>query len=186
MTTTEQRHSLQMALPSILVSRMKEASLDLTKESFTDLVYILQEVHKIPLGYRFTLYVYGPQCTQLAAELDMSKLRGLVNVEYNPEAKSTRVTPGPKRKRIEENNRILADYERQIHDTVRTFGHLSPGELNIRSSIIYVWEQSSEVHPEDLQKTDRVTKMMWALKPHQEEARVQKAIHELKELKIIG
>ena len=174
-----------MALPATLACRMKEAGLQLTRESFTDLVYILQEVHKMPLGYRFTLYVYGPQCMELTQELNMSKLRGMVNVLYDKEANSTRITPGPKTNRIEEDNRVLTDYEGQIQETVKTFGHLGPGELNLRSSIIHVSRNLSDLPENESDRADRVTKMMWALKPHQNEAKVRRAIHELREMKAI-
>ena len=181
MTTTEYRQTIKEALPAVLTRRMKEASLEMTKGTFTDLVHILQESYKMPLGYRFTLYVYGPQCPELDAELEISKFKGLVDVQYDGNTNSTKVTPGPKRRRIAEAGQLLAYYQKPIEDVVSAFGRLGPAELNLKSSIIFVSRDFPKLPQEESDREDRITEIIWTLKPHQGEEKVRNSIRELRE-----
>lgn len=180
MTTTQYRQTLKEALPATLTQRMKDAGLEMTKQTFTDLVHILQQSHQMPLGYRFTLYVYGPQCPELDAELEMSKLKGLVDTQYDKDTNSTKVTPGPRRTRIAEASHLLAYYQKQIENTVSAFGHLRPGELNLRSSIIFVSKDFPTLPQEEGEREDRIARMIWALKPHQGEEKILESVRELR------
>ena len=49
------RDSLRSLLPSVLARELGERSPQLGKTTFMKQAYLLREVYKVPLGYRFTL-----------------------------------------------------------------------------------------------------------------------------------
>ena len=73
---------LRRQLPLELARRLEGVSPQFGKTVFMKLAYLLQELYEVPLGYRFTLYTYGPYSPEVLADLEYARLRRQVSVEY--------------------------------------------------------------------------------------------------------
>ena len=99
--------SMRLTLPSLLAHKLNGKSPQYGKTVLMKMAYLLQEVYKVPLGYRFTLYTYGPYSSEVLSDLDRSKFREWVNVNYNDNEVGYEITAGPKSGTILELEEIL-------------------------------------------------------------------------------
>ena len=53
-------NELRQQLPLELAGRLEGQSPQFGKTAFMKMAYLLQELYGVPLGYRFSLYTYGP------------------------------------------------------------------------------------------------------------------------------
>ena len=169
--------SLRPSLSSLLAEQLHGCSPQFGKTVFMKLAYLLQEVYKVPLGYRFTLYTYGPYSTEVLADLDTARLRGWVSVDFSDEYGGFRITPGPKAGQTTKEREAFADYQGQISALINTFGRLRAKELELRTTITYV---SHMMESSDESATSRVPGIVRQLKPHFSELEIEKAAEELK------
>ena len=72
----------RQAMITDLSFRLEEVSPQFGKTVLMKLLYLLQEVYKAPLGYRFSFYTYGPYSPEVIQDLDYTRVRGGVNVAY--------------------------------------------------------------------------------------------------------
>ena len=75
-------NELRQQLPLELAIRLEGTSPQFGKTAFMKMAYLLQELYEVPLGYRFSLYTYGPYSAEVLADLEYAKLRKRVEVEY--------------------------------------------------------------------------------------------------------
>src|SRR2546429_4005979 len=76
-----------------LAYRMSQKGFAFGKTALQKLVYFLQELYGIDVGYRFRPYNYGPFDSTLLAELDA--VTGLDGVIIESLPMGTRILPGP-------------------------------------------------------------------------------------------
>ena len=177
------RDSLRSLLPSVLARELGERSPQFGKTVFMKQAYLLQEVYKVPLGYRFTLYAYGPYSPEVLADLDRAKFRGLVDIDYVENDGVFRIKLGPGAVETGEVNEVSARYQCEIKRLVETFGSFPAKDLELRTSITYVWNM---VQASDKGDDSEVAKLVHELKPHFSESDIQTVIDELKENGTIG
>ena len=104
--------------------------------------YLLQAVRGVPLGYRFTLYTYGPFDSSVLNDLGTADALGLVKSTFEPYPSGygyrieSRVDP-------EKENKLdgwgIAERHRKSIDWVlQEFGTKSAAELELETTIIFV------------------------------------------------
>ncbi len=148
------------------------------------LTYLLQEVYNLPLGYRYTLYTYGPYASEVLADLERAEFRGEVKITYLEDQYGFRIELGSKSPHLlEDYEDKLSAYTGSIEDLVAKFGEFRVKELELMTTIIYVWKM---VGPSDEDGQDRVVDVVQELKPHFQEADVRKAVTELMETNTIS
>ena len=171
------RDSLRRILPTLLATRLEERNPQFGKTVFMKLTYLLQEVYKLPLGYRFTLYTYGPYASEVLSDLDRSDLRGGVEVTYEEDELGFRIKAGPRAEHIlAEYAEIASPYETDIYDLVGKFGHLRAKDLELRTTVVYVWGMTGAP---DETSIDDVANLVKELKPHFQDSEIQAAIRDL-------
>ena len=180
---SQARDSLRFLLPVMLAQRLEGLSPQFGKTVFMKLVYLLQEVYKVPLGYRFTLYTYGPYSTEVPADLDRAKIRGLVSVDYVEADAGFKITPGPRDYGANGVDEAFASYESQLGKLVETFGRFRAKDLELRTTIVYVWKM---MDTSEESVASEVVKVVHQLKPHFSEKDIRAATDELKRNSIIG
>src|SRR5437867_1104734 len=76
-----ERHDARLALIAELASRTPGA---LGRTALMKFCYFLQEVRRVPLGYRFSLYIYGPFDSNVLSDLGTAEsLKAVVsNIVY--------------------------------------------------------------------------------------------------------
>ena len=91
------RHALIVELSK----RLEGVSPQFGKTALMKLLYLLQEAYGVSTGYRYSFYTYGPYSQEVAADLDITRLLGGVNVEFFGENPSGyQITPGQESQRV--------------------------------------------------------------------------------------
>lgn len=151
--------------------------------------YLLKEIKKVPLDYRFRLHIYGPFDSRLLGDLDYAKALGAVksSLEHFPGGYSYRYAPGDKIGELKERARdFLEEYDEEINWVVEEFGARDAGELEMISTIVFV-DRGAERRgsPNSL---DDLAKRALKIKPHLERSVIRKEVdwlHEGKYLKAV-
>src|SRR5262249_13381988 len=102
--------------------------------------YFLQTVWRVPLGYHFSLYSYGPFDSDVLSDLDIAESMGGVksSVVYFPAAYGYRIEPGEyagKVKRLGEG--FIQSHERELRSVVDEFQEIDAGGLELLSTLVY-------------------------------------------------
>ena len=150
----------------------------LGKTAVQKLVYLIQELGRVPIGYRFHFYHYGPYSSDLAGDLGfVNTLKG-VSIDYDQSLNMYDITQG-------ENSGVLISkasdfvkcYEKAMDKILRDFGRKRAQELELIATIIYVWKnaQDTENYTEDY-LIDHVSE----LKPKFERSEIEAALNYLK------
>jgi uncharacterized protein len=104
-------------------------------------LYLLKEVRGVPLGYRFTLYTYGPFDSSVLDDLGYAESLGAVKstLIHYPGGYGYEFVTGPEvesvRARAED---FLVEYEDDIVWVVQAFGTRTAADLEMISTIVYV------------------------------------------------
>jgi hypothetical protein len=109
--------------------------------------YFLQELRGVPLGYRFSLYSYGPFDSDVLADLDTAEsLDGVKSsVVYFLGGYGYKIEPGVRAERLTElGSEFLASHQTDLKWLYNEFGGWSPGELELASTLIYSDRESQE------------------------------------------
>ena len=181
--TNFNRDLLRLHLPPLLAHKLKEVSPQYGKTVLMKMAYLLQEVYKVPLGYRFSLYTYGPYSSEVLADLDRSRYRGWVNVEYIEDEVGFQITPGQKAATLSELQDSFKAYDAVVEKMVENFGSLRAKELELRTTISYVW---TKLDGSEEQKGNQVIESVSQLKPHFNKDEIRMALEELKGMGVVS
>ena len=167
------------SLISELAHRLHGQSPQFGKTALQKLVYLLQEVYSVPLGYRFSLYNYGPYCQRLANDLSVSSALKAVRATYsNQSPGGFHITEGSRGEQIRERSRdFLNLHEREITQLMMDFGSKRARELELYTTAIFMVRGIREKGgPPTL---DGATKLVHDLKPYFDREEIISAISDL-------
>ncbi len=172
----------RVGLISKLAQMSQRGTMQFGKTAVMKYVFILQEVYHVPCGYKFSLYTYGPYCTDVLSDLDYTEAMDGIKL-YNIGAGYS-VEPSLKAEEyIKKAKDFLIKNKSSINEVVELFGGMTARDLELRSTIIYIyknylsnrWEISSTDIAADVRE----------LKPHFSFEEVLRAFDQLKSLKIL-
>ena len=164
-------------MPLELARRLEDKSPQFGKTVFMKLAYLLQELYGVPLGYRFSLYTYGPYSAEVLADLEYANLRKQVEVEYlGDQQGGFRITPGEKAGKCSEQNEPIADYRHQLDKLVKHFGSFNARELELRTTSIFLWKRIRPKRTEDVRD---LVETVRHLKPHFDDKTIRHAVESL-------
>jgi uncharacterized protein len=153
--------------------RLKEKG-TLGKKALQKLIYLLQELEKVPLGYRFRFFTYGPFSDDLAYTLDVVENIKGVKIAYDVNSSAHKISPGDGASNvIQKGKDFIAIYNSKVERLVKNFGNLTAKELELLATIVYLLDERGEL--DDASLIDAVVR----LKPKYERARIKRAITEL-------
>lgn len=169
-------HWNQFGLIAELADQLKNRSPKFGKTILQKLVYIIQEIYGVPCDYNYILYNYGPYSSELANDLSYFTLLEGVNVEWS--GKGYEISPSAKTEHFKERaNDFLAKNKDVILKTIENFGSMSAKELELRSTIIFVDKQITNLDEE--QKKDMIVNKVSEIKPHFTVEEIKNAYDEL-------
>jgi hypothetical protein len=142
-------------------------------------MYFLQTLRRIPLGYRFSMYSYGPFDSDVLS--DLSTAEGMNIVSSTPVSFSGgygyEIRPGASAAAVKQGiDRFLADHESDIEWLFREFADLNSADLELASTVVYVDQEFSE--GQDLSSANILTRVQ-EIKPHFSMARIQSSVDSL-------
>ena len=165
---------MRQELPLQLALRLEGKSPQFGKTVFMKLAYLLQELYEVPLGYRFSLYTYGPYSPEVLADLEYAKLRKQVEVEYSGDPqRGFMITPCEKAVGSNGQNELIAKYEDQLSKLVDNFGAYNAKDLELRTTSVFLWKRIRLKCQEDV---NSVVETVRHLKPHFSEVTIRSAI----------
>lgn len=146
------------------------------------LCYFLQTLRNVPLGYRFTLYSYGPFDASVLSDLSSAEALGGIEsktVLYSG-GYGYEISPATKRGRVKAlAPSFIKKYGSDIKWVIERFGKFGSADLELLSTIIYVDHESARAKAK--QAADTLAERVQEIKPHFKKSYVQKKVEYLEE-----
>lgn len=104
------------------------------------LIFLLQKLKNVPLGYVFRLYTYGPYDSDVLEDLKYAEALNAVKskIELYQKGYSYSLTPGENHSDIETKFKEELDrFDEDINWVINEFGKHSAAELELISTLIY-------------------------------------------------
>jgi hypothetical protein len=164
-----------MGVITYLAQEIKRQRLGRT--ALMKLLYLLQEVEGVPLGYRFTLYSYGPYDRHVLNDLGFAESWDAIREEiiHFPKSYGYKITPGKKAKSILKYAKsFLEQHEQALQRVVQTFGDFPSSDLELLSTLIYADREFYE-SKEELTE-ERLIEMVHSSKPYFSEEYIREKI----------
>lgn len=152
------------ALISVLASKSKGGYMGRT--ALMKYMYLLQTVRGVPLGYRFTLYAYGPFDSDVLVDLSVAEAFEAVECELELYSGGYRykIRPALNAKWLQGRaEKFLARYSKDVDWVIKKFGSFSSAELELVGTIVYV---DREVVVGKRLRLEQVVKIVREVKPH--------------------
>ena len=179
-----EKNDLRRLLPLELSRRLEGVSPQFGKTVFMKLAYLLQELYQVPLGYRFTLYTYGPYSPEVLADLEFAELRREVKVDYLGKTGGFSITPGEDAKGVgERRNEAIDKHGEALDKLVEYFGKFNARDLELRTTSVFLWKSLRPTNPSHI---DSLIQTVRNLKPHFDESTIRSAIDGLISCEVIG
>ena len=174
---------LRLAVIATLVQRNETR---LGRTGIMKLMYFLQELKKVPLGYSFRLYTYGPYDSQVLEDLKVATDAETVTAE----AFQWQGGMGYEIKLGKNADEFISRYADELKDfdadldwVVREFGNRTASDLEVVSTIIYV-DRSSGQKGEHL-TADEIVSRVGDVKPHHTEQKIRAILTDLVEKQVL-
>ena len=136
-------------------------------------LFFLQTLRRMPLGYRFTLYSYGPFDSDVLSDLGEAELLGYIEsnvLEYSGGyGYEIEPTEPPSE------SSFLQKYDVDIKWVINNFGSMNSAQLELASTIIYA---DREEPPHSRHIRDLV-KRVKNVKPHFSEDKIREQVESL-------
>jgi hypothetical protein len=129
--------------------------------------YLLQTVRGVPLGYRFTLYSYGPFDSSVLSDLSTAETLRAVqsNLTFYPGGYGYQIRKGESGDSIlKEGAQFLDNYRRDIDWVLEQFGSHGSADLELESTIVYVDREAAR--KAERLSADQLAQRVRDVKPH--------------------
>lgn len=163
----------RVGLLAEIACQKKDKQGRLGKTAMQKLLYLLQEAYHVPLGYRFSLYTYGPYDSQVMNDLDYADAIGALAIDYNDDGYSIKL--GSQEDQIEQyREKMTTEHGDALTRLLDAYGDLNARELELRSTLFYI------AHEEDGVSTrPELVLRLKGLKPKFPEDEIEKAVDDL-------
>ncbi len=136
-------------------------------------MYFLQALRNLQLGYRFTLYSYGPFDSDVLADLGTAEDIGAVESEAvsYPGGYGYKIKPGSKAEWLQRRaSKFLNNHKADVLWVTGKFGSYSSAQLELVSTIIYVDREAAR--KKERIKLQNLAQRVQQIKPHFREAHI--------------
>ena len=184
MTTVGSIKQLRYATIAQLAEQLQGVSPQFGKTVLMKLLYLLQTAYDVPLGYRYSFYTFGPYTPEVLVDLERTRFLGGVEVEFvDDQPGGYLITPGIRLDDVRSSAQPdLNTYSVQLGKLIERFGELRAKDLELRTTIVYVWKR---MVPTTVSQIDDLVSVVKDLKPHFNEEGIRVAIEERKSADLI-
>jgi len=150
------------------------------KTIFQKIIFILQEVYNIPLGYDFSLYTYGPYASEVFQDLDfVESLKGVQIIPVETGYGGYKIIPGKEHSIIRAKGKEYLESDsvrKALNSLIKEFGGFTARDLELRATIIFI-DRDLKGTPQHL--LDDIAKLVHEIKPKFAIAEITKVIEEM-------
>ena len=140
-------------------------------------LYFLQVLRKVPLGYGFSMYSYGPFDSNVLSDLSIAESLNLVcsaTVSFSG-GYGYRISPAAGAEGIKREAReFLERYREDIEWVISEFRELNSAELELASTIVYVDKELEDVGLPDARAN--LVSLVNDIKPHFGFERIERTV----------
>lgn len=147
---------------------------DVGKIRIQKLVYFLQWIFNVPLGYDYKMHYYGPYSDELNDDLIFMQLNKHVEVDVDPTGYGYHVMPGSEK--VATMDEVMKKYSHLMEKCLEAFKDFSPNKLEILSTLHFV------KHIAGVADKDKVIEKTAMLKPLFPKSLIEETYNELKEI----
>jgi hypothetical protein len=172
-----ERHDARLALIAELASR---SPVVLGRTALMKFCYFLQEICKVPLGYRCSLFIYGPFDSGVLSDLGTAESFEAVasKIVYFSGGYGYEITKGKRHDAVRERGRTFLELHRESIDWVlRGFGTHGSVDLELESTIIFA-DREALGKREEL-TVPALAKRVRDVKPHLREDKILEKTREM-------
>lgn len=123
-----------------VITQLAEKRGHLGRTALMKYCYFLQTLKKVPLGYSFSLYSYGPFDSDVLSDLDTAEALGAVKTQVvcYPGGYGYQIEEGQKAGAAKRwGSEFLETYGDRIDWVLAQFGSLNSAQLELASTIVY-------------------------------------------------
>ena len=154
-------HSKRLAIISKIVT-MDE---NLGKTAMMKYIFLLQQVYKVPTGYDYEIYTYGPYSSEVAGDINLASDFGIIEATYSSKHAGFELKPTSQTKSyIDKEKDFIDEHSGSISEVIELFGRKSAKGLELSSTIVYVYSNRS--FNKWGTSFEEVTNYVKAIKPH--------------------
>jgi uncharacterized protein len=152
------------------------------------LCYFLQTLRNVPLGYRFTLYSYGPFDAGVLSDISSADaLEGIESetVLYPSGGYGYEISPGTRRAAVRAMaSDFIKKYSADIDWVVEQFGSSGSADLELLSTIVYADREAAQAKVR--QSADALAARVQEIKPRFKRSDVQSKVEDLAQRHLLG
>jgi uncharacterized protein YwgA len=152
------------------IARRKRGG-QLGKTAVVKLLHLLQDGLGAPLGYRFTLYNYGPYDTEVMSDIEFAESLGQISVAYQGPDQGYRIEARPGT-----HSASIGNVSTKLDALMEHFGSMNARELELRSTLVFLAKKYGG---------DLLISRLRELKPKYSESEVRSAVRELHEKRLL-
>jgi uncharacterized protein YwgA len=153
------------------IARSKKSG-RLGKTAVMKTLHLLQEAYGVPLGYRFSLYTYGPYDSAVMSDIDYAEASDALSVSFDEKSGYT-ITPGKKASQF----KAPSSTRKLVAELMREFGSMSARDLELRSTIYFLGTETK--------RAEEIVSLVRQIKPKYSETQIRAAIDEFRQLKLL-
>lgn len=170
-----------------LIAKIAEQKPLLGKTAMMKFIFILQQVYKVPTGYDYEIYTYGPYSSEVMEDIQLTaEYKAIrVNIVTFPNGYfGYQLNPTETVKNIIDKEKEFVDScSEPISEVIRIFGDKNAKELELSSTIIYLY--SNYCHNNWDSSVEEISQGVKKIKPHFDVDLIRDEYRELDELGIL-
>lgn len=126
-----------------VIAKIAEEKPGLGKTAMMKFIFLLQKVYKVPLGYDFEIYTYGPYSSEVMEDIDLAGHQDILSIEsviYPSGHSGYNLTPSANAARaIDKAEGFIHDHDKKVKEVVNLFGDKTAKDLELATTIVYLY-----------------------------------------------
>ena len=169
-----------------MISQIALKKPGLGKTAMMKLIFLLEEVYRVPLEYEYEIYTYGPYCSEVADDVEIANLSGYLAItveEFSSGHIGYHLDPTDKAKELVDLEKdFLLRYNKEFLEVMDLFSEKTVKELELLTTIVYLYSnyRKNNWAFSENEIIDDVN----AIKPHFDKDKISKAYNVLEENRI--
>lgn len=168
-----------------IISEIVQKKPGVGKTAIMKFVFLLQKVYKVPLGYNFEIYTYGPYSSEVMEDIDFANQQEIITIHreiYPNGVSGYRIEPSRKLEcTIKQEKDFINENEPMINNVIKAFGNRNAKELELLTTIVYLYG----TYKANNWPLDEVPSNVHEIKPHFDIETIEDEYHNLDTMGIL-